>query len=76
MYLHVSPQAAVGIAYSFGFTIGPIIGAVFAMRSRLESGNPYLLPALFAILLIVADILFMFLCLKETLPKEKRVKQF
>lgn len=66
-------QALVGIAYSFGFIIGPVIGAVFAKRSSLESGNPYLLPALFAITLTVADILFVYLCLKETLPKEKRV---
>lgn len=69
-------QALVGIAYSFGFIIGPVIGAVFAKRSSLESGNPYLLPALFAITLTVADILFVYLCLKETLPKEKRVNKW
>lgn len=62
-----------GIAYSFGFIIGPMIGAIFAKRSSLESGNPYLLPALFAITLTVADMLFVYFCLKETLPKEKRV---
>lgn len=62
-----------GIAYSFGFIIGPVIGAIFAKRSSLESGNPYLLPALFAITLTVADMLFVYFCLKETLPKEKRV---
>ena len=66
-------QALVGIAYSCGFIIGPVIGAVFAKRSSLESGNPYLLPALFAITLTLADILFVYICLKETLPKEKRV---
>ena len=68
-------QALVGIAYSFGFIIGPVIGAVFAKRSSLESGNPYVLPALFAITLTVADILLVFFCLKETLPKEKRVNK-
>jgi len=67
-------MALVGIAYSCGFIIGPVIGAVFAKRSSLESGNPYLLPALFAITLTVADILFVYICLKETLPKEKRAK--
>ena len=66
-------QALVGIAFSFGFIIGPVIGAVFARRSTLDSGNPYLLPALFAIILTAADILFVYICLKETLPKEKRV---
>ncbi|KAJ7385543.1 Major facilitator super domain-containing protein 10 [Desmophyllum pertusum] len=67
-------MALVGIAYSFGFIIGPVIGAIFAKRSSLESGNPYLLPALFAITLTVADMLFVYFCLKETLPKEKRAK--
>lgn len=67
-------MAAIGIAYSFGFIIGPVIGAVFAKRSTLESGNPYLLPAFFAITLTAADILFVYFCLKETLPKEKRAK--
>ena len=51
-----------------------MIGAVFAKRSSLESGNPYLLSAVFfAITLTVADILFVYICLKDTLPKEKRV---
>ena len=50
-----------------------MIGAVFAKRSSVESGNPYLLPALFAITLTVADLLFVYGCLKESLPKEKRV---
>ena len=53
-----------------------MIGAVFAKRSSLESGNPYVLPALFAITLTVADILLVFFCLKETLPKEKRVNEY
>ena len=62
-----------GIAYSFGFIIGPVIGAIFAKRSSLESGNPYLLPALFAITLTVADILYVWFCLKESLPEDNRV---
>ena len=73
MFFALCHQALVGIAYSFGFIIGPVIGAVFAKRSSLESGNPYLLPALFAITLTVADTLFVYICLNETLPKEKRV---
>ena len=50
-----------------------MIGAVFARRSTLNSGNPYLLPALFAITLTAADIVFVYFYLKETLPEEKRV---
>ncbi|KAK2558431.1 Major facilitator superfamily domain-containing protein 10 [Acropora cervicornis] len=67
-------MAFVGIAYSFGFIIGPVIGAIFAKRSSLESGNPYLLPAVFAIALTVADALYLWFCLKETLPEDKRAK--
>lgn len=67
-------MAFVGIAYSFGFIIGPVIGAIFAKRSSLESGNPYLLPAVFAITLTVADALYLWFCLKETLPEDKRAK--
>ena len=66
-------QALIGIAYSVGFIVGPIIGAVFAKRSSLASSNPYLLPAMFALLLIVGDLIFVYFCLSETLPKEKRV---
>lgn len=67
-------MALVGIAYSFGFIIGPVVGAVFAKRSSLESGNPYLFPALFAIILTVADLMFVFVCLRESLSEEKRAK--
>ena len=73
LLIHLYQQAFVGIAYSFGFIIGPVIGAMFAKRSSLESGNPYLLPAVFAITLTVADALYLWFCLKETLPEDKRV---
>ena len=61
-----------GIAYSLGFIIGPVIGALFAKGSALGSGSLYL-PAMFAVFLSIVDIAFVFLCMKETLPQEKRV---
>ena len=66
-------QALVGVAYSIGFIVGPTIGAVFASRSSIESGNLYYLPAVFASVLILVDIIFVLCCFKDTLPPEKRV---
>lgn len=65
-------MALVGIAFSLGFIVGPMIGAVFAMYSDKTSTSWFWLPAIFAMSLSVADLLFLGACLKETLPKEKR----
>lgn len=67
-------MALVGIAFSLGFILGPMIGAVFSRFSDKSSENWFVPPALFATCLAVADILFCYLCLKETLPLEKRAK--
>lgn len=68
-------MALVGIAFSMGFIIGPLIGA-FIAKWAIFSGNIYwfILPALFALFLSVVDIIFIFLFFEETLPKEKRAK--
>uniref|UniRef100_A0A182YGF4 SAGA-associated factor 11 homolog n=1 Tax=Anopheles stephensi TaxID=30069 RepID=A0A182YGF4_ANOST len=63
-------MALVGIAFSLGFIAGPMIGAMFSRLS--DKTSAFFAPAMFAMLLAVADILFLVLCLKETLPKEKR----
>ncbi|XP_050071884.1 major facilitator superfamily domain-containing protein 10 [Anopheles maculipalpis] len=65
-------MALVGIAFSLGFIAGPMIGAMFSRLSDKTSALWFFAPAMFAMLLAVADILFLALCLKETLPKEKR----
>lgn len=67
-------MALVGIAFSLGFIIGPMIGAVFSKFSDKSSDHWFVFPALFAMCLSGADILFCLLCLKETLPIEKRAK--
>lgn len=62
-------MALVGIAFSLGFIIGPMIGATFAMLSDKTTNQWSFYPALFALLLAIGDVLFVILCLKETLPK-------
>ena len=65
-------QAMVGIAFSLGFLIGPMIGAYFSTKMR-DGDEFFVIPALFALLLTLVDIIFLFLCFQETLPVEKRV---
>lgn len=67
-------MALVGIAFSLGFIIGPMIGAMFSKFSDKSTDHWFIYPALFATCLGGLDILFCILCLKETLPVEKRAK--
>uniref|UniRef100_A0A8C8VL57 Major facilitator superfamily domain-containing protein 10 n=1 Tax=Pelusios castaneus TaxID=367368 RepID=A0A8C8VL57_9SAUR len=64
-------MAMIGVAFSLGFTVGPMIGAYLAMESGKEVF--YLRPAVLALMFAVADLIFIFFLLPETLPKEKRV---
>ncbi|KAL2305414.1 hypothetical protein Nmel_007400 [Mimus melanotis] len=64
-------MAMIGVAFSLGFTLGPMMGAYLAMQT--EKGEVfYLRSALSALVFSVADLIFIFLLLPETLPKEKR----
>lgn len=67
-------MALVGIAFSLGFIIGPLIGAGFAVWAKTKTGNWFVVPAAFAIFLAVADLIFFVFFFKESLPKEKRAK--
>lgn len=67
-------MALVGIAFSLGFIVGPMIGAIFSRFSDKSSEHWFVFPALFAALLAGTDVLFCMMCLKETLPVEKRAK--
>jgi MFS family permease len=67
-------MALVGIAFSLGFILGPMVGAVFSRFSDKSSDNWFVPPALFAACLAAADVLFCGFCLKETLPTDKRAK--
>lgn len=68
-------MALVGIAFSLGFIFGPMVGAIFSKLSDKTSDHWFWLPAIFAMLLALADLLFIGAFLKESLPKEKRSKQ-
>ncbi|XP_073832770.1 major facilitator superfamily domain-containing protein rtet [Musca autumnalis] len=68
-------MALVGVAFSLGFIVGPMIGALFAIFSNKSTGPWFVLPSLLALALALGDLLILVFCLKETLPKEKRVKE-
>uniref|UniRef100_A0A1A9W9E4 Major facilitator superfamily (MFS) profile domain-containing protein n=1 Tax=Glossina brevipalpis TaxID=37001 RepID=A0A1A9W9E4_9MUSC len=68
-------MALVGIAFSLGFIIGPMIGAFFAIFANKNSGPWFVSPSLLAFTLAIGDLLVLLFCLKETLPQEKRIKQ-
>ncbi|XP_033828596.1 major facilitator superfamily domain-containing protein 10 [Periophthalmus magnuspinnatus] len=65
-------MAMIGIAFSLGFTVGPLMGAYFAMSSRTsgEDNAFHQTPALLALAFTVADLLFIWLVLPETLRKD------
>ncbi|KAJ3239654.1 hypothetical protein HDU78_002742 [Chytriomyces hyalinus] len=71
--------ALVGIAFSLGFTVGPPIGAYFASIDLLETFpwlkaygiNAFSSPAIFALILIVIETIYMALYLPETLGFKK-----
>jgi hypothetical protein len=60
------------VAFSIGFVFGPSIGAMFSLMDK-DSEKLYVLPAIFCIVLAVADILFLYSFLPETLPETLRV---
>lgn len=64
-------MALIGVAFSVGFIVGPLIGALFAMANK-GSEEFFVAPALFALSLALLDILFLSLMFTESLPQEKR----
>ncbi|GLV43050.1 tetracycline resistance [Carabus blaptoides fortunei] len=67
-------MALVGIAFSLGFIIGPMIGAIFALWAKNRTDAWFTFPALFALLLAVLDLIFVAFYFEESLPAEKRAK--
>lgn len=71
-------MALVGVAFSLGFIVGPMIGAMFAIFSdkSASGGAWFVLPSLLACGLATGDLLVVAFCLRETLPKvqHKNVK--
>lgn len=60
-------MAMIGIAFSLGFTVGPLLGAYFAISSKGTESVFYQTPALLALAFSAADLLFIWLMLPETL---------
>ncbi|XP_025027043.1 major facilitator superfamily domain-containing protein 10 isoform X3 [Python bivittatus] len=65
-------MAMIGLAFSLGFTLGPMLGAYLALETEKDELF-YVRSAVFAAIFAVADFVFIFVWLPETLPKEKRV---
>lgn len=62
-------MALVGIAFSMGFILGPMIGATFSLLTDKTTSMWFTYPAVFAFLLSAADILFFHMYFEESLPK-------
>ncbi|XP_028313387.1 major facilitator superfamily domain-containing protein 10 [Gouania willdenowi] len=60
-------MAMIGVAFSLGFTVGPLMGAYMALSSRRDGGEFYQTPAVLALVFSAADLLFIWLMLPETL---------
>ncbi|XP_071491645.1 major facilitator superfamily domain-containing protein 10-like [Diadema antillarum] len=69
-------MALIGLAFSVGFIVGPMIGAYFARGGVFSEGSYLATPALLALSLAIADFLFVYAFLSETLPAEKRASSF
>ncbi|XP_031797577.1 major facilitator superfamily domain-containing protein 10 isoform X1 [Sarcophilus harrisii] len=65
-------MAMIGVAFSLGFTIGPMIGAFLAGETA-KGDRFYLHAALWALMFAISDLVFVFCFLPETLPRDKRV---
>ncbi|XP_050546290.1 major facilitator superfamily domain-containing protein 10 [Daktulosphaira vitifoliae] len=65
-------MAMIGIAFSIGFVLGPMIGAAYAKWSHSQEGAWFVQPALLAVALTVINIIFVIFTFKETLPKNNR----
>ncbi|KAF6020223.1 MFSD10 [Bugula neritina] len=68
-------MAMIGISFSMGFLLGPIIGAGFAggVVPGIGSGEFFVGPALFALSMALLDIVYIFCAFQETLPENKRL---
>nr|XP_009858034.1 LOW QUALITY PROTEIN: major facilitator superfamily domain-containing protein 10-like [Ciona intestinalis] len=66
-------MAAVGIAFSIGFVVGPLIGVIFS-KYFSNHGMFFVGPAAFGVVITVFDIFYVLKCLPETLHPSKRAK--
>jgi len=64
-------MAVIGVAFSFGFIFGPMIGAYFTYVG-VGAHNFFVAPAIFSLTVTALDVFYVWKCLPETLPIEKR----
>ncbi|XP_051552000.1 major facilitator superfamily domain-containing protein 10-like isoform X2 [Myxocyprinus asiaticus] len=64
-------MAMIGVAFSLGFTLGPLMGAYFALKLK-DAEMFYQGPAMLAVLFSLGDLIFIFLMLPETLQKDSK----
>ena len=77
-------MAIIGMAFGLGFIIGPALGGFAAEVNLLERWpglasygiNPFSVPAAIALLLSLANLLFVATRFTETLPKRRDDKQY
>ncbi|XP_061836990.1 major facilitator superfamily domain-containing protein 10 [Nerophis lumbriciformis] len=65
-------MAMIGVAFSVGFTVGPLMGAYFAMADKTTAHVFYQTPALIALAFSAVDLIFIWLMLPETLPQDAK----
>ncbi|KAH0542611.1 hypothetical protein FGG08_003019 [Glutinoglossum americanum] len=69
-----STMAMVGVCFSVAFTLGPALGAALSNVTTV-SANPFATAAGFSLFLLVAETLFLYLYLPETLPMSSQSPQ-
>lgn len=73
-------MALIGIAFSIGFLIGPMIGAGFSVWAKNRSSGQesvemwFIYPAIVALTLSLIEVAYLYIFFKETLLPEKRLK--
>ena len=73
-------MALIGIAFSIGFLLGPMIGAGFSVWAKNRGSDQnsvetwFIYPAVVALTLSLIEVAYLFLFFKETLVPEKRLK--
>lgn len=65
-----STMALVGACFSVAFTFGPALGAALAQITTVAA-NPFATAAGFSLFLILAETVYLYLALPETLPTAK-----
>ncbi|XP_054628675.1 major facilitator superfamily domain-containing protein 10 isoform X2 [Dunckerocampus dactyliophorus] len=65
-------MAMIGVAFSVGFTVGPLMGAYFAVADNTTGHVFFQTPALLALAFSAADFIFIWLALPETLTQDAK----